>query len=297
MMYFIIQNDDSIFNDGKECEDLVKLLSKSPFKYAHSYIFSTLEGLSDIDFENDDIDKDMTIPVGTLEFVRKFFNILGYDDVLHPIEIPFFLQGADFTKRDYHICTYEDLPKFGEVFLKDVSVLKQFGAIPTSGDRAQGVVKEMSKVLNPDGGYIESFNYAAHRYSVSEIVDIISEYRVFVYRDEVVGVYYYNGDVLTFPDSDVIKEMIEQIIYMRTYKRILLPQSYTLDVGVSDRGTFLLEMHNFVSCGTYGFQGSESLIQMYIDGIRFEKDVIKENPNMYLYDAKTIRRYCDEEKD
>ena len=31
------------------------------------------------------------------------------------------------------------------------------------------------------------------------------------------------------------------------------PIAYTLDVGINDKGTFVIEVHDFFSCGLYGF--------------------------------------------
>ena len=47
------------------------------------------------------------------------------------------------------------------------------------------------------------------------------------------------------------------------------PLSYTLDIAVTPRGTILLEVHNFVSCGTYGYC-EKNLLDMYRNGIEYE---------------------------
>ena len=48
------------------------------------------------------------------------------------------------------------------------------------------------------------------------------------------------------------------------------PKAYTLDVAVLRNGqTVVIEVHNFISCGLYGF-ASPKLPLMYCDGIYFE---------------------------
>ena len=101
------------------------------------------------------------------------------------------------------------------------------------------------------------------------------------------GVQYYNGDYLVFPDAYLIRELIREIEIQRALGH-LLPSSYTLDIGVCDKGTFLIEMHNFVSCGTYGFYG-DILPYMYTEGINFERDYSKTG-KYNLYDKEYYER-------
>lgn len=123
-------------------------------------------------------------------------------------------------------------------------------------------------------------------YVYSSVLDIIySEYRILVCRDKIVGVQYYGGykvldleslnyysdgfnksGILDFPDKLMINSMFTDI---KLYREAggCFPLSYTLDA--TDRGTCLLEVHNFVSCGTYGFSDKE-LITMYAGGIEYE---------------------------
>lgn len=73
--------------------------------------------------------------------------------------------------------------------------------------------------------------------------------------------------MLNFPDRNVIENIIDDIKKFKLAEGIF-SKSYTLDVAVTPRGTLLLEVHNFVSCGTYEFCEKE-LIYMYRDGIDF----------------------------
>ena len=45
------------------------------------------------------------------------------------------------------------------------------------------------------------------------------------------------------------------------------PKAYTLDIGVNKKdGTFVIEVHNFFSCGLYGFSDHKLLPLMFISG-------------------------------
>lgn len=44
------------------------------------------------------------------------------------------------------------------------------------------------------------------------------------------------------------------------------PRAYTLDIGINEFGTTVIEVHPFVSCGLYGFHDLKVLPQMFIAG-------------------------------
>ncbi len=80
---------------------------------------------------------------------------------------------------------------------------------------------------------------------VQEVVQLESEWRVFVLRGEVLGVGYYYGDPLRFPDGAVVKEML------RAHKDPVA--AYGLDVGVTAGGqTLLVELNDGYALGCYG---------------------------------------------
>ncbi|MNY01093.1 hypothetical protein D3C86_1336070 [compost metagenome] len=60
-----------------------------------------------------------------------------------------------------------------------------------------------------------------------------------------------------FPDVKLINDMIS------TYNDC--PPAYTLDIGMNeDIGSFIIEVHNFYSCGLYGFNDWKILPQMFL---------------------------------
>lgn len=87
---------------------------------------------------------------------------------------------------------------------------------------------------------------------LSEIVDFVSEYRVFVdKRRGIVGMKHYIGDHFIFPDVEVIKKLVD---YSNQHPSI--PSAYTLDIGVtSDGKTEFIEHNDAWSIGSYGLDG------------------------------------------
>ncbi len=181
------------------------------------------------------------IPVGTVEFVLGFLARHHGIKSVRPINIPEELRMQEFTKRWIRI-SKSDTPTIntGEapIFVKENSVIKGF-----------------CNVIN------KNQQYPAGEYLISEIIDIESEWRAFVYRKELVGLQNYLGDFTLFPDVEKINQMI------KAYKNC--PPAYTLDVGVSKKyGTFIIECHSMFSCGLYGFSNHTYLPRMLIQAYR-----------------------------
>lgn len=100
-------------------------------------------------------------------------------------------------------------------------------------------------------------------YQFSTFVDIASEWRCFVYRDELVGLKNYSGDFTVFPDVALIREMIKQ---HRQYYEDKTPPAYVLDVAVDPNrmsSTFVVEVHDFFSVGFYGFDRYDLIPYMF----------------------------------
>lgn len=268
-MHFFLQNDK--YTIDKEILDLKYILSNYGNQYTHE-----IDEISILDMKDAKFGQGINVPVGSIQFVGAFLENVKGSSYMKPLEIPEFLQKKEYLKRHYEICKFKDLPKSGTYFIKDASFLKSWEAnvffMPFLKDTIPKVQDDWEE----------------HEYVCSSVLDTIyAEYRVLVNEDNVVGVQYYNGfqirdecssgfsynqslysGVLYFPDSDIIRSIVDDI---KAYRKSggIFPKSYTLDVAVTPRGTVLLEVHNFVSCGTYGFCGKE-LIYMYRDGIDFE---------------------------
>lgn len=176
------------------------------------------------------------IPSGSIQFIEKFLGI--YHDIhnIKPINIPEQLLNIRFTKRSCEILDKDRINLNGtEKFIKSMQRLKGF----------TGVVN----AINED--------FLSGDYLVSDLINIESEWRSFVYDGQLVGLQNYSGDFTLFPDINFIKSCIA------AYTEC--PPAYTLDVGVNSKdGTFVIEVHNFYSCGLYGFNDSKILPQMFI---------------------------------
>ena len=175
--------------------------------------------------------------------------------------MPDCLRDNKFLKMGYAILEKSEIPKKGFYFLKYASKLKQYSMV--------GNVDFIHDTRDSD-----SYFCIDGMYVLSEVIDIISEYRVIVSCDSIEGIQYYDGDCTVFPDIQLLKEMVE--LYKVDETR---PRAYTMDIAVSTRGTCILEVHPFVSIGTYGFTSS-SLPYMYINGLDY---YIKHNKKINKY--------------
>ncbi len=224
MKTFLIQNLDYDF-----CWHLVKAVKYQNWFYGekqYDYIMA--------DMWNDWTTEKDIIPIGSLEFVFKFL-----DKIPEPINIPEELMTDKFLKRYCYYGSKDDININHPWFIKSTTKHKSF----------TDIINCMSYDKVPDDDYL-----------ISEVVDIESEWRIFVFNGQLVGLNNYVGDFTKFPNVKLIKEMIN------TYKTS--PKAYTIDVGINNNGTFIIEVHPFVSCGLYGFSNYRILPQMFISGFR-----------------------------
>lgn len=166
------------------------------------------------------------IPIGSVEFVCDYLRKY-YHRFPGPINIPDELMGLEFTGRNVINGKHHDIQ--GRKFVKSNSIIKMFTEICTEA---------------PCGNY-----------QISDVIDIDSEWRSFVYNGELVGLQNYGGEFDMFPDVNKIKEMIA------AYKSA--PVAYTLDVGIVKGDTVIIEVHDFFSCGLYGFADHRKLPFMF----------------------------------
>lgn len=247
-MKFIIQTNQGVVNTTEEL-NLINELKSGESKLVHSYI------LSDTSLRDDVQDIADYIPVGSIGFLedhlKKYHNV----EKMTPIEVPKELRTYEFLRRKYFIINcLDELPDSGYWFIKKVDRLKEFTSLG---------VPSIYKDSLPEG-----------KYTVSEFVDIVSEYRVMVSNTVIVGVQHYDGEPLIFPDVNVLQSMVKA--YSESKER---PLAYSLDVAVTEGGaTVVLEVHPFASLGTYGFSG-ERLMKMYAWGYEYYKKTNKRESN------------------
>lgn len=220
--------------------DNVFILQKEYIKSIDGFIIKSLMTeyvnwyLDKFIVEGDDyklLKREKLIPVGNLIFVQQYL-----DKKMKPIEVPEELR--KYLNREYHIIKGKDIPdefKNENYFFKNADTLKKW-----------------NNALNP---YDLTFDKETN-YVVSKRVMFDSEYRVFVYNNEILGLKNYLGDILLFPDINYIKDIINN------YRG---PNAYTLDIGIHNGKTDLIEIHPFVSCGLYGFY-DRNIIPMLKEG-------------------------------
>lgn len=229
---------------------LLNKLKSSHLKYLHSVYYSDIGNI-------DTTIHSGMIPIGDINFVTEYVNkIYGVDHEI-PIEIPKALQKYKFLKRDYSIVSWDEVPKEGNWFIKDVSRLKVFSY---SGD-----LRFLEGCWDEQKEYSTALTLARdHLYQVSEVVDILAEYRVYIIGGNIESIVQYDGDPCIKLDTDLIKEAHE--VYKRSGE---CPKSYTMDVMVTPRGTSIIEIHNFTSVGLYTTLFSDNLLYAYRDGLDF----------------------------
>lgn len=154
------------------------------------------------------------IPVGSVEFVQQWLRELGYPEA-KPRNVP--VELFPFADRWIQNGTDVDLIK-APFWAKSNDVIKA----------------EIQTPLAPGN------------YQFSGWRDFDSEWRAFVWRNELVGLQNYLGDFTLFPDVPRIRAMIEAF-------KPSAPCAYTLDVGICEGITSVVEVHDFFSCGLYGF--------------------------------------------
>jgi hypothetical protein len=172
------------------------------------------------------------IVVGFIEDTIEYFKNLG---VVVPSAMNVPPELSKYAKRGISYVTMAELKQLTKfpIFAKPNLVAKEFvaGVIRNKADielYLRDVPDDMPVML-------------------SEVVDLVTEYRCYVINGKLVGIYFYLGDFRIFPDVSVIDAAILD------FKSA--PSAYTLDFGVtSDGQTILIEAQDAWSIGNYGLE-------------------------------------------
>ena len=275
-MFFILQ-DDKEFNK-MDVDMLVLKQELQKQRMLHEYTTQSIHYFdADVHYSSK-INMKEAVPVGSIDFVGQYLKQIHGIDNMNPIEVPNELRMDKFLWRDYRIVGVDELPQKGYYFIKDVSQLKQF---TYTGEVSylfyNGVFDEPKRFdtrlhLNPN-----------HLFEVSEVVNILSEYRVFISEDKIKGIQFYDGDPTIMPTPDEINKLQEAVI--RYSVNPTRPRAYALDIAVIKtktdigRDLMIIESCPFASLGLYGLVGS-FLPYMYRDGIDW---YIKHNTKIQKY--------------
>lgn len=196
--------------------------------------------------------KDIVTPVGTIEWVEKF---LGKN--IHPLNIPKELAKTEFIRRSIGVGSRADIEntmynhKIETIFVKSNTKCKSM----------------IAQIFDIDG--IKALSDNQEYFYSNDISDFIeSEWRVFVQRGNILDCRMYIGDWYSSkPEKSIIEAMV------REYKSC--PPAYTLDIAnikTSDGiKPVIIEVHNFISCGLYGFDDKRRILSMLTSSYRWEQ--------------------------
>lgn len=254
-MKFILQSDKEIDTDRDILEEILKRNH-----FTHEYTKVKMSELKNKLLSSDI--SEYTIPVGTIEFVTEYLGASIGLVKENPIEVPKYLRTKEFLKREYNIVTWDKIPRSGRYFIKDASTLKHFSY---NGNLEFFIQEEMFE--EPKQAFDTSLRFSKNSlYVVSEEVDILGEYRVYIIDSEIEAIAQYDGLPLILPDTELINKAVKEINKNEKWLK-----SYTIDIMVTNRGTSVIEVHNFTSCGLYTTLFGDNLTLAYKQGIDYLK--------------------------
>jgi len=213
-------------------------------KIRHDFTFTLIKAIEYQNWAKNSMDFELSeksvhnvdgfIPVGSVEFVSKYL-FKYYSKIPRPKNVPEKL--FPFAKRNIINGTEMDINPDKHFF--------------KSNDNIKGFSTNDYILSNNKNKKIPTGNY-----QISDLINIESEWRAFIYNGKLVGLQNYLGDFTLFPDVNKINQMID------AYDDA--PIAYTLDVGINDnKSTFIIEVHDFFSCGLYGFEDLKILPFMF----------------------------------
>ncbi len=168
------------------------------------------------------------------KYALKRIGVDNYDISCYPNDLSLFFKNRNIQKsRAKDIIPCMSLCNdIGHRFVKPVSP-KKFNAFTTDNKDA---IEALYNVDPDEEVYI------------ADIVNFISEWRVYVQLNKIIRICNYAGNPQVFPNTTVIRNMIDSWAG---------PCCYALDVGVVGHRTTLVEVNDFYSIGNYGLHPSE----------------------------------------
>lgn len=152
------------------------------------------------------------------------------DYKVHPINDSW---AGKFKKREEKFCLLEEMDTLRfPCFIKPAQDIKAFTGIVVDNYREAKLFSN-----NYDG-----------QLSVQEIIEIESEYRVYVHKDRgVLGVKHYLGNPYLILDQFFVESVVDSA------RKNLKENAFSLDIGINKNGeTFLIEINDGWAIGNYG---------------------------------------------
>jgi hypothetical protein len=229
--------------------------------------FCTFDELNELDILTCKCDIERVIPIGSVEFVTLFLKKYMSEYVKLDVDV-------NIQPRNLPECLFN----YAKRVVKNVYPSSVYNKKPLFA-KSNHFIKDESNGKNYD---YEIRDYFDNKYTVqiSELLigdkEIVSEYRCFIHNQKLSGLQNYSGDFTVFPDVNIIKEMIDVLSAYIPYLR-----EYTLDVAVlKDESTVPIEVHDFFSCGTYGFSDLNILPYMFFRSYKLiEKQILSSSKN------------------
>jgi len=236
------------------------LLEKCEKEWLDDFVYMSRQPLVDrgfeiVPFDGNDLKNfskkalclETDVVIGSVEAAIKFFELVGIETPKY-IGYPKCLER--YYGRDIQVTKFGDIKRALPYFIKPAEEVKKFTGCLIEKESTLDFLKKYDNLSEEDLVY------------VSDAVDILSEYRCFVHRNELKGIKHYQGDFKVFPDTKMVLEMIEE--YSREANI-----AYTLDVGVLKNGeTILIEINDMWAIGSYGLDG-KTYVSMVVD--RFQE--------------------------
>lgn len=173
---------------------------------------------------------EITCLIGSVEFTNEYLKWYNYP-VPNAIDLLLFEDYLDRKVHVEHSSDFKNRKKQYPVFVKPYNNIKAF-----TGTQVTSEFDEYLVLQDFEGDLL-----------ISEVIDIVSEYRIYINRKRIVGMKHYFGNPLIFPNAEKIQEMVNFATKM------LNNVSFTLDVGVtSDNSTIVIEPNDAFAIGNYG---------------------------------------------
>lgn len=161
--------------------------------------------------------------VGCIDTMSIILSKVGFKDNYDlPTEL------LPYLSRDVKIMKCKDAIKETGRFIKPVKT-KKFDGVVFNDERQKSYFH----------GCLDEDCY------VSELVDIVSEYRVYIKNNEMIYSSNYTGDFKVTPDYHYVQKLIDNMKNK--------PSAFTIDVAILKNGkTELIEINDFWAIGNYG---------------------------------------------
>lgn len=218
-------------------------------RLAFDFCYSALLGAAEAGIKCKTFRDSLTIPfertsiiVGSVEQSHRWLKAVG---VTVPSAIALEKFNADHLGRKIERASIQEArasaladfnsSKFTNFFIKPSRHIKGF----------TGFIVDDPRLIS-----LWSENFDGEVYK-QDVVDIVSEYRLYVSLGKMLGMFHYSGDYFKYPNPEIIKAV-------KCSADDLGYQSYTLDFGVlADGRTILIEANDAYAIGNYGLEPSD----------------------------------------